>query len=111
MRKLVAKCWNTPGAGAMRNIWRHLESILKAARYPRGGIAYEFWQQRGANGGPEGARTPDLLAASQALSQLSYRPVITIQNLAGTIGARGTLNKSFPADLMTQSLSGSQEHE
>ncbi len=27
------------------------------------------------NGGPEGIRTPDLLNANQALSQLSYRPL------------------------------------
>ena len=28
-------------------------------------------------GGPEGSRTPDLLTASQTLSQLSYRPTAT----------------------------------
>ena len=30
------------------------------------------------NGGAEGARTPDLLTASQALSQLSYSPVFAV---------------------------------
>ena len=32
-------------------------------------------RKKGANGGDEGDRTPDLLTASQALSQLSYAPL------------------------------------
>ena len=44
----------------------------------------EFWHEKGLrnseglcihDGGDEGDRTPDLLTASQALSQLSYAPV------------------------------------
>ena len=37
-----------------------------------------FWHEKGLyihDGGDEGDRTPDLLTASQALSQLSYAPV------------------------------------
>ena len=41
-------------------------------------------------GGDEGDRTPDLLTASQALSQLSYAPVT-----GDTIGEVGTACKDF----------------
>jgi hypothetical protein len=36
-------------------------------------------------GGAEGARTPDLIAASDALSQLSYSPILTNKTLLRTI--------------------------
>tara|TARA_B110000881_G_C18348358_1_gene400175 strand:+ start:524 stop:679 length:156 start_codon:yes stop_codon:yes gene_type:complete len=36
-------------------------------------------------GGAEGARTPDLIAASDALSQLSYSPILTNKTLIRTI--------------------------
>ncbi len=36
-------------------------------------IVMVWWS--GINGGAEGVRTPDLLTASQALSQLSYGPI------------------------------------
>ena len=42
------------------------------------------------DGGDEGDRTPDLLTASQALSQLSYAPVT-----GDTIGEVGTACKDF----------------
>ena len=41
--------------------------IKKGLRYPEGPYIHD--------GGDEGDRTPDLLTASQALSQLSYAPV------------------------------------
>ena len=34
------------------------------------------WVQRHAGGGDKGIRTPDLLHAKQALSQLSYTPIV-----------------------------------
>lgn len=36
-----------------------------------------------ANGGAEGDRTPDLVIANDALSQLSYGPVPVLTRLAG----------------------------
>ena len=44
-----------------------LMGMKKATGYP-----VAFWIH---DGGDEGDRTPDLLTASQALSQLSYAPV------------------------------------
>ncbi len=41
--------------------------MKKGLRYPEGPYIHD--------GGDEGDRTPDLLTASQALSQLSYAPV------------------------------------
>ncbi len=39
------------------------------------------------NGGAEGNRTPDLVIANDALSQLSYGPVSGIPKQAGYLGA------------------------
>ena len=46
-----------------------METYEKGFRFPEGLCIH--------NGGDEGNRTPDLLTASQALSQLSYAPVTT----------------------------------
>ena len=48
------------------------------------------WSLIQCSGGDEGDRTPDLLTASQALSQLSYAPVT-----GDTIGEVGTACKDF----------------
>ena len=49
-----------------------------------------FWRRpelSGRNGGAEGNRTPDLVIANDALSQLSYGPVSGITGRAGYLGA------------------------
>ena len=55
------------------------------------------WSLIQCSGGDEGDRTPDLLTASQALSQLSYAPVreSTIRELGGR--CKDNFGKSFPA--------------
>ena len=54
------------------------------------------WSLIQCSGGDEGDRTPDLLTASQALSQLSYAPVrrSTIRELGRTM--QGQFWKNFP---------------
>ena len=42
----------------------------------------------GAGSGPKGIRTPDLMAASHALYQLSYGPVFCLLRSLMTLGAR-----------------------
>ena len=53
------------------------------------------WSLIQCSGGDEGDRTPDLLTASQALSQLSYAPVrrSTIRELGGR--CKGIFGKTF----------------
>ena len=54
------------------------------------------WSLIQCSGGDEGDRTPDLLTASQALSQLSYAPVrrSTIRELRRR--CKGNFRKNFP---------------
>ena len=47
------------------------------------------------DGGDEGDRTPDLLTASQALSQLSYAPVTRRYYRGMFLGMQGVLLKLF----------------
>ena len=63
-----------------------------------------FWHEKGLrnseglyihNGGDEGDRTPDLLTASQALSQLSYAPVTGSYYRGSWRGVQGVLLKLF----------------
>ena len=44
----------------------------------------EFMPVSGETGGAEGNRTPDLLNAIQALSQLSYGPYINVRAVLGS---------------------------
>ena len=49
------------------------------------------------DGGDEGDRTPDLLTASQALSQLSYAPVTTRYYRGRSSGMQGEILDRFSA--------------
>ena len=52
------------------------------------------WGLIQCSGGDEGDRTPDLLTASQALSQLSYAPVTTKYYRGSWRGVQGIFFKS-----------------
>lgn len=53
------------------------------------------WSLIQCSGGDEGDRTPDLLTASQALSQLSYAPVTRRYYRGMFLGMQGVLLKLF----------------
>ena len=71
---------------------RHF-GMKKGPRFPEGLCIHD--------GGDEGDRTPDLLTASQALSQLSYAPV-TRRYYRGRILV---MQEVFWADLLTYGFS------
>ena len=63
-----------------------------------------FWHEKGLrnpeglcihDGGDEGDRTPDLLTASQALSQLSYAPVTGSYYRGMSVGMQGVFVETF----------------
>ena len=63
------------GTGTLRTNFHNLFTMYKNRReifIPHQNTAYSIWKR---NGGDEEDRTPDLLNANQALSQLSYVPV------------------------------------
>ena len=53
--------------------FKTLDLIRKTLRWPQNGLSRVC--MRGMIGGAKGDRTPDLLHAMQALSQLSYGPL------------------------------------
>jgi hypothetical protein len=54
----------------------------------------EYFSAGDERSGPEGARTPDLLHAMEALSQLRYRPAYVGTNSLGTPRERSTSTTS-----------------
>ncbi len=69
-----------------------------------------FQQLRRDGGGAEGIRTPGLLIANEALSQLSYSPV---PPCAGPVAERGTVagRGTCAADLAKSSRASAQSGE
>ena len=53
------------------------------------------WSLIQCSGGDEGDRTPDLLTASQALSQLSYAPVTGSYYRGMSVGMQGVFVETF----------------
>ena len=83
---------------------KDMGSMARAIKLPAPG-GYRIFrgvfgiQDGGAGGGARGSRTPDLLNAIQALSQLSYGPVhpIVPQILCSRIGTRAARKGSAPS--------------
>ena len=65
--KVIAQLFFDVGVSKTNALIRAMASYEKGLRYLEGLCIHD--------GGDEGDRTPDLLTASQALSQLSYAPV------------------------------------